>query len=670
MRFKFTVFLLVLNLISFGLIFFLKNQDTRSSEDSNRLASLIGREIIEADRIELSGPQLETPRVLIREGADWLISEPIQWSANYFAVNRILNQLQFLEEQATFSVDEIERTGQSLEDYGLSDASSVLTIGHGTERTDLVIGNRTEIGKNVYILGPNKERIFVVSNEVIDSMLVDISDLRNREIFDIPVFEVDALSVQINASSDGEFSDLSLHLKRTNNGWLFEAPLSAEADSGLVSNTINTLTSAKVESFVESQDPVILGLESPTMRITLHGNKRRQTLLLGNRVPSSKESATYFAQIENNPTVFTVSADSFDQLREAQSSLRERSFISFDPNELTAIRIKEGDLTVRLNRLETGSWQVIQPKGDNEVKAHRVEDSIIHNLVTDLYHLRAKDFASDEPTPSTIGQLGFNNPRRTVTLSFGEGVDPIVLELAHPNNDNENLYARTKNSDYIYLVERRATLDMFPLNELHYWKRVLGQLPKSAQIKAVRLKRLTTETMLLDLNPAEAGASWKELIDALPEDDRLALGIVLKWIREFRVDAYRADYFEEAYPLDANTELPWVYRLSVDISLPDGSETGQIESREYLFTERLSGTAQAGGSKAHNTMFDVDPELIEALHDLTSDLKLPEEALGEPVPTPSPYPLLQSPDETKIDPQDTGVSTPEADIETSEEGTE
>ena len=668
MRFKFTIFLLVLNLISFGLILFLKNQDARPKQESNRLASVIGREIIEADRIELSGPKMETPRVLIRDGSDWLISEPIQWSANYFAVNRILNQLQFLEEQATFSVDEINRTGQSLEDYGLSEDSSILTIGHGEERTELIIGNRTEIGKNVYILGPNKNRIFVVSNEVIDSMLVDISDLRTREIFDIPVFEVDALSVQINSAEDGEFSNLSVHLKRTTNGWLFEAPLSAEADSGLVSNTINSLTSAKVEAFEESQDPVILGLESPTMRITLHGNKRRQTLLIGNHVPSNSEKTTYFAQIENNPTVFTVSAEPFDQLRKAQSALRERAFISFDPNQLTAIKIAEGELTVRLSRLETGSWQVIQPKGDREVKAHRVEDSIIHNLVTDLYNLRAVDFASDAPTPATIGQLGFNNPRRTVTLTLGDDQDSIVVELAHPKDDNENLYARTANSDYIYLVERRATLDMFPLNELHYWKRVLDALPKSAQIKAVRLERITTGETILDLNPTEAGASWKELIDALPEDDRLALGIVLKWIREFRVSAYRADRFDQAYPLDSETELPWVYRLSIDLLLPDGpnAETGQTDSREYLFTERRSGTAQSGGSEAHNVMFDVPADLIEALHDLTSDLALPEEALGQPVPTPTTYPLLPTPDESKASIQqaseDTETPEPESEV--------
>ena len=663
MRFKFTIFLLALNLISFGLILFLKNQDTRTGEESNRLASVIGREIIEADRIELSGPQLETPRVLIRDGSDWSVSEPIQWPANYFAVNRILNQLQFLEEQATFSVDEIERTGQSLSDYGLTESSSILTIGHGDERTELQIGNNTEIGSNMYILGPNKERIYVVSSEIRNSLLVDINDLRTREIFDIPVFEVDALSVQINASTDGEFSDLTVHLKRTNNGWLFEAPLAAEADSGLVSNTINSLTSAKVASFEESQDPIILGLEAPTMRITLHGNKRRQTLLLGNRVPNSKDNSTYFAQIENNPTVFTVSAEPFDQLREAQNSLRERSFISFDPNELTAIRISEGDLAIRLNRLETGSWQVIQSKGDSEVKAHRVEDSIIQHLVTDLYHLRAIDFVADESTPAKIGELGFNTPRRTVTLTLKEGQEPIVLELAHPKDNNDKLYARTQNSDYIYLVERRATLDMFPLNELHYWKRVLDLLPKSAQIKAIRLERITTDEVILDLNPVEAGATWKELIDVLPEDDRLALGTVLKWIREFRVSEYRADRFEEAYPLDAKTELPWVYRLSVDILLPDGPDvtTGQSTSREYLFTERMSGTAQVGGSKAHNTMFDLSPDFIEALHDLTSDLSLPEEVRGEPVPTPTPYPLLPTPEETKAA-EEAGEAAEETDL--------
>ncbi|MEN8863391.1 MAG: hypothetical protein ABF315_09425, partial [Lentimonas sp.] len=103
MRLKFTVFLLALNVIAFGLINFLSKRAEKSDQNLSGLAAQIGREVIEADRIELRGKGLEAPRILIRDGSTWKISEPMQWSANYFAVNRILNQLQFLEEEASFS---------------------------------------------------------------------------------------------------------------------------------------------------------------------------------------------------------------------------------------------------------------------------------------------------------------------------------------------------------------------------------------------------------------------------------------------------------------------------------------------------------------------------------------------------------------------------------------
>ena len=73
------------------------------------------------------------------------------------------------------------------------------------------------------------------------------------------------------------------------------------------------------------------------MRVTLHGNKRRQTLIIGNKAPATRSEPTYFARIEDNPTVFTVAAEPFDELRKAQEALRERSFMSFEPSTLTAI---------------------------------------------------------------------------------------------------------------------------------------------------------------------------------------------------------------------------------------------------------------------------------------------------------------------------------------------
>ena len=100
--------------------------------------------------------------------------EPMQWSANYFAINRILNQLQFLEEEASFSVDEIEKTGQSLADYGLENPLLKIVIAKGDETVSISIGTLTEIGNNVYFLGPDAQEIFVVNRQVIDLSLIHI----------------------------------------------------------------------------------------------------------------------------------------------------------------------------------------------------------------------------------------------------------------------------------------------------------------------------------------------------------------------------------------------------------------------------------------------------------------------------------------------------------------
>ena len=198
MRFKFTLFLFVLNCIAFGLIVLISQKSKQSGIRTAGISGIINREAIEATRIELSGKGLEVPRVLERTGSEWKIVEPTQWTANYFAINRILNQLQFLEEEASFSVDEITRTGQSLADYGLEEPWIRLTLSNEEEATELCVGNITEIGNNFYLLGPDKQNVFVINRQVIDSLLVDLSELRNRQIFTIPVFEVEALSLQIN----------------------------------------------------------------------------------------------------------------------------------------------------------------------------------------------------------------------------------------------------------------------------------------------------------------------------------------------------------------------------------------------------------------------------------------------------------------------------------------
>ena len=605
---------------------------------------MIGREVIEADRIELNGKGLDTPRILEYDGSSWKITAPMQWSANYFAINRMLNQLQFLEEEASFSIAEIKQTGQTLADYGLDEPQLHLTISHKDESIELSVGTATEIGNNFYLLGPSKKDIFVVNSQVIESLLVDLGDLRNREIFNIPVFEIDALSLQIRAPEAVGNTDFRVRVARTNNGWIFEAPLTAEADATQVANTINTLTAAKVIEFKEQEasDPILQGLENPTMRVTLHGNKRQQTLLIGNKVPTTKDekTSTYFARIEDNPTVFTVAAAPFDKLREAEEGLRERSFMSFAPAALTSIDLSEGDLQIRLQKLETGSWQVIESNAETGIQPRHADPEIIAKLIDDLKNLRASSFAVDSPTPTDLDRLGFNTPRRSIKLSLGD--EQSTLQLAHPESENEKLYARSDKAEYIYTVDRRSTLQTIPLNAAYYRKRTLETLPEAAKIKSIQLENLSTGEIIFSHTLKDEDLIWLKALSDTPEVQQQAILTLLDAIRQFKVKTYLIDGYQDAYSLDSETTRPWLYRLSAEILLP-GDETDRSDTRSYVFAKRFSGTVQVGASSLHNVIFEIPQITLDALYTLTDDMQPPPEASNQPIPeeqsiTPVPEP--------------------------------
>lgn len=652
MRFKFTIFLLGLNLIIFGLILYLTNKSDSFESSSSNLSGLIGKNLIEAEAIELQSSVLAQPWVLSRKGSDWNITEPIVWKANYFAVNRILNQLQFIEEKASFTIDEITNTGQSLSDYGLEKPLVELIISEGQDRLILSIGAPTEIGNNIYMLGPDRERIYVVGREFMDDLPVSLDELRNREIFDIPVFEVSELSVQIKSEAGSNSNDnLKARLSNTTGQWRFESPLSTAADPALVSNTINTLASLKVGRFIEdgTGDPATQGLENPSMRITLHGNKRRQTLLIGNEDPSDQASsaAQLFARIEGNPITFTVDSRPFKNLIEAQESLRERNFMSFDEADLSGIYITEGNREIRLQKIETGDWQVLESSGNGEIQPNKADLEVLTALFQDLRQLRAKNFVVDAPNNVDLERLGFNSPRRVVSLRFNNR-DPMILELAHPEEENIKLYARTLLKPSIYEVERRPTLQALPLNSLHYRNRNIETLPQAAIIKRFSLTNQLNDETVFSYELTEE-KTWINLLDEMGTAEAEAVSTLLNNLRSFSVKTYLRDEYSEAYILDPEKSLPWTYRLEAEIILP-GGDVEQTKDLEYFFTERLSGTSQIGASKTHKAVFELKLDLIEALYVLNENMVLPPESLGQPVeepltpaPVPEPAPDLETP---------------------------
>ena len=71
------------------------------------------------------------------------------------AVNRIKNQLEFLDKEASFSLDEVKKHGHSLSEYGLDDPAYVFKYGNEKKMYALKIGKSAPIGDRIYMLDEN-----------------------------------------------------------------------------------------------------------------------------------------------------------------------------------------------------------------------------------------------------------------------------------------------------------------------------------------------------------------------------------------------------------------------------------------------------------------------------------------------------------------------------------
>ncbi len=622
MRYKFTILLVILNLGLFSLIFYLEKQAATigAFERAKRLVFPPGF-VEDSDRLEIEGRELTQNWALVRKMDQWFLDSPINWPANIYAVSRMVNQLKFLEWETRFSVGEIKKAGRSLADYGLEDPKAILSLSHGDKKKELKIGESTEIGKRLYILSPAEEEVYVVNRELLQSITVDLQDLRSQNIFDIPLFEVRSISIQITAPSN-----LKVRLARNDKNWVFESPIQTEADSQRVMNTINRLTGLKVIDF-QGTDRAQEISANPSLRITLEGNNRRQTLLVGEEL-TEDERKIYFARMDGNPTVFTLAAAPINDLRDVQESLRNKSFVDINPLALTSIEIVMSNTSVELQKLETGTWQVLQSNNTGDLSTWTADPQLLNEVISALHEMEAVQFISDAPSAADLEKYGFNDPQRRVVL---QTQDKTTLLIGDLDSESELLFAKMTDSPTIYKI-KKDILHLLKTRALYYRLRVLEELPQGARVQRISLTDTVNETIVFDKEIDLSNESWSLVLKEYPEKKQKAILELIDTVRKFEVKEYIRNEFSSRFEL-GDKEFPWIFRLDVEIHLPGGNED-RMQNRTFSFSERLGGTTQIGGSPDADVVFSINQNLIDSLFELTFEQKSPDDKglAEEPLP--------------------------------------
>lgn len=604
-QFKFTLILLGLNALAFLVLFFASNSQFKAFNNSSSLTAQITEFTQKIDALQIKGEKITTPLLLVKTNNQWTLDEPTQWPANSFAVDQIIHALNTLEASVVFSLDEIKQTDQSLSDYGLDEPLLSLNLYKDTETLNINIGKSTALGNQLYLYLPRTKNIYVVGNSSFQDAMFELNTLRKTQIFDLPKYEIDALNIQIRPNGSESQGTLAVRIERNPDGssWTFESPLKVEADSTLVSKTIEELTHYTVEKFIQPDtlDSELLGFNNPSMKITLQGNKRRRTLILGNSIINQNEITAFYAKLENNPSIFTVDASIFNNLIKAQRALRERNFIQIESDSITTIEIATSNLKMTLQKLENDEWQALAFNQSSPTKTIKADKELIEQLIGRLQILRASDFFADAPTQDELNALNFDAPLMKIS-AFSNDQESLKLSVVDNPEDSSLLLAKIKEDPTLYTIEKASFLANFQTSPLFFKNKIIEKLPKAAQITQIQLTDLETQINILDQNVSDSDVSLEPLLSQLQE---------IK-VKEYIDQDFIANNPNKADNLGIPAPYPWRYKLTYEISFP-GDSVSKLVKRTFYFGSRLSGTTQIGGSSEKNLVFTCTQPFIEAL---------------------------------------------------------
>ena len=680
MRTKVTLILVFLNVALFFFIFGFERKWRTEENARESRRRVLGPEATNIQFIELTGPALAAPVRLERNGDSWRITAPYEWPANPFAVERIVKELQFLEHETTYEVANLSTTGLSLADYALDAPPLTVTFGSSLPDAEtapasatpplpppsLAIGKKTAIGNRLYVLSPDGTRIHVVSQRLADALAIQLEDLRASACFTIPSFEVRSINLQ-NAGP----ANVRVRIRREGNRWSFESPIVTRADSTRTEITRNQLVALEVSEFIGApgenpEQAAASGTNNPTLRITLEGNNRRETLLLGNPIGATAipaDAATspdvaYYARMENQAALFTVvlPGQLLEDLRNAQSALRDPLVLDLADRRIDSLTLSDKDgREVILQKLEDPSntanvlatnsgWQVVQRAADGTLRTQPADQAVVEEqLLRDLRELRvnrAEDFVRDVPTEAELETWGLNRPERSITLNFApETIGTLAADninlLIGANQTGDETFAKLRRQSFVYRVDP-AILEKIPVSPLHYRQRLLRELPAGARITGFSLRDLSNGALIYQRELAE-GETWDRLFSEMPSPQGPALTVLREQVRTLRARRFASDHFTDTVTVNGE-ERGWRFRLDVKLSL-NGDAGNQVIDSTLFIADRDGGDLQLVGSPEFDVVFAATQRFIDAVWTLSYAPRDP----GPIEPTPPPAGMPTTP---------------------------
>jgi len=360
---------------------------------------------VDADQIEeihMKPSSGDASRVQKANGT-WQLVEPEKADADQGQVSNAATSLATLEINRV-----VDENPSDLAQYGLNPpkAEVAFRVKGQKEPRQLLIGEKTATGSDLYAKTPDQKRVFLISGYLENTFERTPFDLRDKAALKFDQSKADGVEI---------VHDGTTALAKSGTEWALTKPYKARADFASAEAVLTSLSSLQMQKIVENEakDLAKYGLDKPDATITVNSGSTRASLALG-----KKEGESVYARDLSRPIVFTIPAMTAADLEKDTSTLRRKDMFDGRSFNATRVELKRGGETLAFDKSKGKDGKdVWKNAAGMEVDTAKLED-----MLTKLSNIRAQLFQERvDPAlkmPTLVATLKLdNNMMETVTFA-------------------------------------------------------------------------------------------------------------------------------------------------------------------------------------------------------------------------------------------------------------
>ena len=377
-----------------------------------------------------------------RTNGAWLLTKPIAYPAQPAAIEALLDALQKLTPATRINAAELRNHRNADLEFGFETPRVSLVIETGGQRRQLLVGNKTPPGDQVFLRVVGVDGAFVADADWLKFIPHSANDWRDTALVNANNSGLDWIVLTNGAKA------IELRRDATNHFWRMIRPFPARADAERITDALQHLQTARVTQFIPDDpkaDPAAFGLQPADLDLWLgHGTNFISAIHVG-KSPTNDPTQVY-ARRERWTAIVTTAKEPLSPWRGPVNYFRDSHLL-----ELTApvaeIEV-QGQDNFTLQRQGSNHWQMAGEQFPVDAENAQLFIKALAGM-----RIPESGFVKDVVTAPDLPTYGLETPMRQITLRSAAGdTNRAMVQLFFGTNQNNEVFVRRADEDFVYAV--------------------------------------------------------------------------------------------------------------------------------------------------------------------------------------------------------------------------